>query len=565
MLSSIATSETASVSTATSGKAPVSKKFNGSEGDPATSGKAPVSEAGNPGNQSFGLNRPPGKSLAWVPKIKPERDAAPAGGVLRSSTQEGLPGSAEENPFLAGHPPSQTKVARAQGTPDAPPKAGTGSRNNGKSKRPPQKGGKGKSGPTSNHAGQGEGTGKEGQKGGRGGGQKQIDQSTVDELQRLQGIIDGLKAKIKDAKGASAELKEQVKVVKLNEELVLAESSLEKVSLGVSTESDLRTLQALRAKRDLVEFERSVVSIAPVVTNILGVDTCTLPSADAADLDVIRASMWGGCCTSGETDARLKGVKSFFIARLPEELWGRYSVPAHLADPTMLGKKLMAFQVAYNSGCNWKNPYDSVHEVQLVAVPIARISSGYDCRPWRERGDISRDTDVIVLQPMMRMLVGTPGGVVHRHFPCAFDLQTSWGRTHSESWFGRVLECSLRLQGTAKPEDFIQKMWFKRLRLGLVPNVAVDSGNLGPYLMYEPLFVSAYLVNELWSRRTILTPKLRSDMSVERVIRFASEDNESNARLEVRLQTERSVLNDTASFVVGLISNDMSTSLAQLN
>jgi hypothetical protein len=231
------------------------------------------------------------------------------------------------------------------------------------------------------------------------------------------------------------------------------------------------------------------------------------------------------------------GMKNVLVlGSMPRSLWENYLGPSAESIRPGLIPAVFDFFGAWDS-------FEELTSVDLVALPVGISRSG-DFRPWRDRDLKCRDDLIIHFQPYLR-LTYRDGGT--KAWPCDYakalgSIRPAMLGSTVGSWF------------SPKPtaDSVAERQYFGRVRI-------VEDPAFG--YMYEELHVSAYLLVELYSRRILLAPKLSQMTSVERIIRFASEDSLTSTHFDHLVKHGKDVLRTTASFITGLVTRNMTTRL----
>jgi hypothetical protein len=179
------------------------------------------------------------------------------------------------------------------------------------------------------------------------------------------------------------------------------------------------------------------------------------------------------------------------------------------------------------------NPYEMINRVTLRAYPLFSYSTKA-IRPHRDLGHMDLDTEVCVLQPALEIKYRDGSARILR-----VDRHRDVVTEGNAGWFEPV-----------SPLDvWKEHQFFCRCEIDV----------LGRTPRYAALHVSTYLLAEMFSRRIVLAPKLSKTSQVERLLRFASEDDFVSAQIEAELYCGRNVLRDTTSFLAGVVMKDMTT------
>lgn len=191
---------------------------------------------------------------------------------------------------------------------------------------------------------------------------------------------------------------------------------------------------------------------------------------------------------------------------------------------------------------------EAVDRVLLVGIPVFLLKQR-DVRPWRDKADLCRDDVLLCVQPMILILYKGGEGRFH-----TVDADFHGMTPASSNWFGDTFQFSV-----PHKEDLDQSRVFKRFDTILysgATHYATDR-----HLVYRPLWVSLYQLVELFSRKSILAPRLLVSTTMERMVRFAAEDTLTSVHLDMRLVHEASVSRDTLSFLACLAMGDATTRL----
>lgn len=237
------------------------------------------------------------------------------------------------------------------------------------------------------------------------------------------------------------------------------------------------------------------------------------------------------------------GLLSFKLSTLPREFWESYLPKNRIFAREGRIVDWMHYVSIYG------DPYDNVADVSLYGYVIAVLQDGIDNRPWRDREEEARDLRVAMVQPMIRITF-MDGSFLH--YAVDFNLNNE-NRFKPEFNLKNLLHSGITTWFKAQPSlDSIRDLqYFKRFDIEFQDDVIVA---------FKPIFVSTYLVNELYSRRTILTPGLSTPTQVERLIRIAAEDSVTSTHVVFRMRGS-DVLMDTASFLAAVITGNGTTAL----
>lgn len=175
------------------------------------------------------------------------------------------------------------------------------------------------------------------------------------------------------------------------------------------------------------------------------------------------------------------------------------------------------------------NPYETVEEVAIYAYPYA-LEHTKCVRPFRDNTPGPRDDVVIHYQPLFVIRMVDQG-------ECYFSVEKGRGERRM-------------FRPDATVQELEEQQIMKRLPLETLAQHR--------QVCYKPLTVSLYLFSELYSRKISLTSPVHQ---VERLFRFAAEDDQTSAQLDVYLKHGRHTLRDTMSFMIGVHQLDMRTPL----
>jgi len=241
---------------------------------------------------------------------------------------------------------------------------------------------------------------------------------------------------------------------------------------------------------------------------------------------------------------------------LPRSLWETF-VPMHLrvlrpgpvlevplkytkqADGEYVNTGSYRFEVPIPNVLNYFGMWDEFEEIDSVEL-VAVLYGGFETtgiRPWRDLDEPTRDSVIHVYQPLMRVNYRDGG---HACFPVDYNQKLG---SVKPKWY----------QPKRSVDDVRELAFFRRLKI-------VESPDYG--YVFAPLLVSQYLLNELYSRRALLPPKLNNATTVDRFVRMAAEDSCVSAHLQVLYENNKAVLRDTLSFMVGLSLLDARTAIA---
>lgn len=266
--------------------------------------------------------------------------------------------------------------------------------------------------------------------------------------------------------------------------------------------------------------------------------------------------------------------RQIVLDTLPRELY-----------PTVLGAK---YRKRVETGCLnlvreliGTDPYTGVAEVLFVVVPTATWKHE-GARPSRDRRAKEKDTAMVCFQPLLRvnytdgrhvfLWSDTPEQLLD---PCRNNFFGSLFQTEMPTreqkdaarWFSRF-EVIHRHRTASNRDEFrwgyhVENPPINRV-LGEVL-LGLDSTEVDPYqaeARFAPMWVSIYQLGELYSRRTVLTPKLDAGTTVERLIRFPAEDELTSMRPDVAaLLGQQPVLN-TVSIIIGMTMGNATSPIA---
>jgi hypothetical protein len=205
--------------------------------------------------------------------------------------------------------------------------------------------------------------------------------------------------------------------------------------------------------------------------------------------------------------------------------------------PSVIAESSYSNSILSKICCRSGKHFPDIDSVELVVIPLCILDTFGLC-PWRDTEDRILDNEVIVLQPMIRITMATGREIFQ---PIDHHRKCRTGRLRFESSIDDY-----------KDHSYFPRMAYDRL---INPNTGEQM------IIFRPLYVSKYLLGELYYRRVLLSPKLSQPTMVERLIRFASEDDKTSTQLELRLYRNISSVNDTISFLTGLCARDMRTGL----
>lgn len=223
------------------------------------------------------------------------------------------------------------------------------------------------------------------------------------------------------------------------------------------------------------------------------------------------------------------GTGRVLLSTMPKSCWPLYLRQSHgSVRPTYVARTLDFF--------GYWDPYELVNKVELVAYPYHSTTS-VSGKPWRDVGHQDRDTLVMHYQPMIEVTYECGG--VKRLKADVSDLLLS-------STVARFVGLDMR----PGLEEIGSYQYFSRVEHEYDPQLG---------LIFKPILVSAYLFDELYTRRPILTPKMDAKATVERLIRFGSEDEQTCAHSDIYVGYGVNVIQHTISFLIGVVSGDMRT------
>jgi hypothetical protein len=189
------------------------------------------------------------------------------------------------------------------------------------------------------------------------------------------------------------------------------------------------------------------------------------------------------------------------------------------------------------------DPYEQIMDVKLYAYPFAKQQT-LCTRNWRDRDSEDRDDTIVHFQPVIVVRYQDGG-----------EMALLCDKLCKELEFIDVAYEFMGQSSRAANLDFVRDGQF------FIRCTAAPQPHLGGVIIMDPMVVSLYLFCELYTRRVLLAPKLSTQTAVERLIRFASEDDKTSGHLDVEVEQGKSVLRTTVSFMAGVISKDMTTAM----
>lgn len=356
---------------------------------------------------------------------------------------------------------------------------------------------------------------------------KQINASVSSTVDAQSGEIDALKAVV-------AELRDAVEAVP------------EKSWFVCRTQECREELDYLRADQELSSHKIMEENVCLVVKEnlIRFPDRSHLESFRLSFIESSRHEVGRTSVTHHEMD--LSSFQTFVLGILPRSLYERnlpldYCIRAGIIP----------------SVTNWFgawDPFELVEKVELIGVAMGYLDDDSDLRPWRDRDDYNRDDFVMCVQPLLRIVLRkhhSSGFGSSQTFYAPSDVLCGFQGTGGSSDWANIL--SFYFRPLESVETIRERQFFGRL--------PVEFNDRTCSYVFPVMYVSGYLLNELYSRRVQLTPKLSKTVSVDRIVRFAAEDNCVSAHLKILMATERHVLRDTVSFMTGLCLQDCTTPL----
>jgi hypothetical protein len=297
-------------------------------------------------------------------------------------------------------------------------------------------------------------------------------------------------------------------------------SNQSKVPALVSPQqAELKMMQETDQLEEYIRLKEEMHKIFPAIT---GIPTISDPDQYQTVIDhammLVRAS---------KTRAQMPGLIT--LAPLPRDLWSLY-VPEGLR--TIRPGVVPAIMDYFGA---W-DEFECVESVEAVAIPVFHTQTAA-IRPWRDNAEKARDNAVIFFQPFI-LITYSGGNIAYM----AVDYNHEKLGDKAGSFF--------------KPRPSLininRAAFFSRLTI--ISRSELD-------YCFQPFIVSTYLFTELYSRRTILTPHLSKATTVERLVRFAAEDSQTSAHIDLKLHTNTNALRSTISFLVAVISQDLTTTL----
>jgi hypothetical protein len=227
------------------------------------------------------------------------------------------------------------------------------------------------------------------------------------------------------------------------------------------------------------------------------------------------------------------------LAELPKSNWHAV-IPWSTIHPGTMRSLLHDF--------GFTDRLEMVDQVLLVGIPVF-LRKREDVRPWRDKADKCRDDVLVCIQPMILVLYNDQTGRFH-----TVDAKFGSMTPASMNWFGDTFQFSVPCKMKIDGERF-----FKRFATEVYTGRTAHFTDR--HLLYTPLWVSLYQLVELFSRKTLLAPRLLVSTSMERMMRFAAEDTLTSTDLGMRLAADVNVSRDTLSLLSCLVMGDAHTRL----
>jgi len=231
------------------------------------------------------------------------------------------------------------------------------------------------------------------------------------------------------------------------------------------------------------------------------------------------------------------------VASLPKENWNDYCHVNSIAYNNTVGSLINP----------WYDHYERIQSVELCYIYLGCLATS-SLRPWRDIEGPVRDDTVLGFQPVIRYT--DIDGTMWFADSLVEKSQDTSKLSFDFSLFGKLGQLTGVL---STPHSSTRDCYFNRIKVD--SPVTIPGHFQSVENPMEIQFISCYLFNELMNRRTQLPPKLDASIMVERICRFASEDNCTSAQLEVSLQKLVKPLHMTVSLIAALCTGDMSTPL----
>jgi hypothetical protein len=256
------------------------------------------------------------------------------------------------------------------------------------------------------------------------------------------------------------------------------------------------------------------------------------------------------------------------VCALPREEWPNYVVSKTTKDGVT--KNCLQF-----CDCMY-DPYDGVEDVELVYVPLFQIAVR-DSRPTRDRKlDRHVDDIIMVSQPFVKITYVHSFRVQYVLHSVEKDVMRLDERLNTGNeyispddpvshklgrfFFGWTdVFRPMPSVALANSTNYFTRCTVSRHRKLKLNDPA--PGKRCKSFWFDVQYTSLFMLNELYSRRIVFTPKDSDVTKVERIIRFYSEESMSNSFIDLRLFGV-AVAKETASLVIGLHVGDMRTPIA---
>jgi hypothetical protein len=202
------------------------------------------------------------------------------------------------------------------------------------------------------------------------------------------------------------------------------------------------------------------------------------------------------------------------------------------------------------------NNRDTVITADLYYCPIKMIDV-IDGRPHSDRADsYARDSKMVVCQPVV--VVRTSGGDT---YTVLSDVHMDWGwgfiwnDSPSEVISKRVPMLDLGVEFIRPTDVELESIDQNSLLFS-----TIKSGG-GGMIIFQLQYISLYALNEFRSRRTMLAPGLKPELSIQRLVRAYSEDPTVDAFSSIKLAHGVDVMLQSARMIGFLLSGDPTTPL----
>lgn len=271
-------------------------------------------------------------------------------------------------------------------------------------------------------------------------------------------------------------------------------------------------------------------SVDPTTTPIVGVPVVKTKAAH----DDARVGLFERLIGDFKNLTLTPGNPYLVLDHLPAEQWEKYI----RSDREKNLREGLLVEIFDLFGA-W-NQFENVRKIELRAFPYA-VQPTEGAVPWRDAEADAHDCEITYFQPAI--VITYHDGSERLKF--VETVARKW--TFVDEVFN-LIDQPLTQRSL---ETLSEGRYFNRCGLEIAPGIKT--------CIMQPLCVSSYLFNQLYSRRTILTPKMSESTTVERLLRFAAEDNQVSAQLNVQLIYHRNVLKDTVSFLTGVVVRNMTT------